>query len=121
MSPLPSELTFNIERDLAADEQELEQLSQSLREDLLGLGVESVEQVHEGEAPAGSKGDALTLSTLVVTLAPTVLNGLITMLQSWLTRHERTSLTLQSKGRKITVKGELSKEQQKLITEWLHA
>jgi hypothetical protein len=121
MAPQPTELTFNIDRSLAADEQEVAELSQSLREDLVGLGVESVKQARGGEAPVGSKGDPLTLGTLVVTLGPTALAGLITILQSWLTRHERNSLTLQSKGRTITVKGPLSKDQQQVITEWLHA
>jgi hypothetical protein len=41
------------------------------------------------------------------------------MLQSWLTRHERTTLTLQKADQKITVTGTLSKEQEQVIRDWL--
>ena len=115
-----TELMFSINTESAADEQELAELTQHLREDLLETGVESVEQLREAKAPSGSKGDAVTLATLAVSLAPTALAGLISMLQSWLTRHERTSLTLQKGNQKITVTGALSKQQQQVITDWVH-
>ena len=115
-----TELTLSIGAGPAADEQELAELTQHLREDLLETRVESVERVHGVEAPAGSKGDPVTLASLLVTLAPTALTGLIAVLQSWLTRHERTSLTLQRGEQKITVTGALSKEQQQVIADWLH-
>ena len=121
MSVVPTKLTLSIDTGPAADEQELAELTQNLRDDLLETGVESVEQVREAAAPAGSKGDAVTLATLAVTLAPTALTGLINMLQSWLTRHERTSVTLKWGDKVLTVTGTLSKEQQQVIADWLHA
>ena len=117
----PTELMLSIGAGPAADQQELAELTQHLREDLLETGVESIEQLRGAEAPAGSKGDAVTLATLAVTLGPTVVAGLIAMLQSWLTRHERTTLTLQRGEQKITVTGTLSQEQQQLIRDWLHS
>lgn len=120
MTAQPTELMLSIGAGPAADEQELAELTQHLREDLLETGVESVEQVRGAKAPAGSKGDAVTLATLAVTLAPTALTGLISMLQSWLTRHERTSVTLQKGDQIVTVTGTLSKDQQQLIADWLH-
>ncbi len=121
MTALPTELTFSIGAGPAADEQELAELTQHLRDDLLETGVESIEQLRGAEAPTGSKGDAVSLATLAVTLAPTALTGLFTMLQSWLTRHERTSITLQKGDQKVTVTGTLSKEQQQVIADWLHS
>jgi len=104
-----------------ADEQRLSELTDRLRDDLIDAGAESVERLRGGEAPAGSKGDAVTLASLLIALAPPALTGLIAALQSWLTRHERTSLTLQKGERKITVTGTLSREQQQLIADWLQA
>jgi hypothetical protein len=115
-----TELVLGLDAGPEADEPELSELSQSLLEDLREIGVESVESVHGSEAPPGSKGDVVTIAALAVTLAPKALKGLITMLQSWLTRHERTRLTLQKGDKKITVIGTLSKEQQQVIADWLH-
>jgi len=116
----PTELILSIGAEPAADAQELAELTHSLREDLVETGVESVEHVRGAEAPVGSKGDAVTLATLAVTLAPTALMGVITILQSWLTRHERTSITLQKGHQKVTVTGTLSKDQQQVIANRLH-
>jgi hypothetical protein len=115
-----TELVVSLDAGSGADAQDLAELSQRLREDLREIGVESVESVRGSEAPRGSKGDAVTLAALAVTLAPAALKGLITLLQSWLTRHERTRLTLQRGDKKITVSGALSKEQQQVIADWLH-
>jgi hypothetical protein len=121
MSVVPTKLMLSIGAMSAVDEQELAELTQNLREDLMETGVESVEQVRGAEATAGSKGDAVTLATIAVALAPTALTGLINMLQSWLTRHERTSITLKRGDEVLTVTGTLSKDQQQVIAGWLHA
>jgi hypothetical protein len=114
-----AEITLSIGGEAAIDHEELSHLSESLREDLIEAGAESVERLRGGEAPAGSKGDPITLASLLATLAPAALTGLITMLQSWLTRHERATLTLQRGEEKITVAGTLSQDQRRVITDWL--
>jgi hypothetical protein len=55
------------------------------------------------------------LATLAVTLAPVALTALMTALQTWLSRHERASVTVESGGEKLVVTGSPSKEQQRLI------
>jgi hypothetical protein len=116
MTVLPTELTISIDAGPGADEQELAELTQHLRDDLLETGVEPVEQVRRAEAPAGSKGDAVTLATLAVTLAPIALREFMKALQTWLSRHERASVTVvESGGEKIVVTGSPSKEQQQVI------
>ncbi len=114
-----SGLILCIDAGPTADEQELAELTQQLKEDLLETDVESVEQVRGAEAPVGSKGDPVTLAALAVTLAPIALKGMITILESWLTRHERTSITLQKGNLKVTMQGTLSKDQQQMIADWL--
>lgn len=119
MTTKSTQLIFSIGAEPGTDEHELAELTHSLREDLMETDVESVEQVRGAEAPGGSKGGAATLASLAVTLAPTALTGVITMLQSWLTRHERTTITLQRGDGTITVTGTLSPEQQRVIADWL--
>jgi hypothetical protein len=116
-----AEIALSIGADAATDDEELSRLSEGLREDLMEAGAESVEQVPGGEAPPGSKGDLITLGNLLVTLAPTALAGLIAMLKSWTTRHERVKITLTRGKEKITIAGDLSQEQQRTITAWLRA
>lgn len=115
----PAEITLSIGGEAAIDHEELSRLGEGLWEDLIEAGAESVRGLRGGEAPAGSKGEPITLVSLLVTLAPTALTGLIAMLQSWLMRHERATLTLQRGEEKITVAGSLSQDQRRVITDWL--
>ena len=74
-----------------------------------------MEPVRSRDLPVGAKGDAVTIGALAVTLAPAALTALTNMLQSWLSRRERASVTLESRGEKIVVTGNPSKEQQRMI------
>ena len=66
-------------------------------------------------APRRAKGDPVTLGTLAVTLAPIVLTGLTKALKTWLARHERASVSLESGGEKLVLTGSPSKEQRQLV------
>jgi hypothetical protein len=97
------------------DGEDLARLTRQLRQDILELNVHSVNPVRSSTIPPGAKGDPLTLSSLAVTLAPAVLTALTNVLQSWLTRHERASVTLEHEGRKLTVTGNPTSDQQRLL------
>ncbi len=115
-------LQLNIDADQEPDAEELAELTRKLRDDLLHLDVETVDLASAGEAPTGTKAvDPVTAGTLLVTLAASggVITTLINALQSWLTRHERRSLTLEMGGDKLEVTGISSEEQQRLIEAWL--
>ena len=98
-----------------ADDEELAQLGRQLRTQLLELDVEAADLVRRGTAPAGSKGDPVTLATLAVTLAPLALTEIMKAVQAWLTRHDRASVTVESGTDKITITGSPSKEQQRTL------
>jgi hypothetical protein len=115
MANHPARLVIHIDAGAEADQEEQAELAQRLRENLLELDVDTVEQVRSGAAPAGAKGDPMTLATLAVTLAPIALTELMKALQSWLSRHERASVSVESGAEKIVVTGSPSKEQQQLI------
>jgi hypothetical protein len=82
--PDTEQLTLAVEGTPDSDPEELAQLTSQLRNQLLQLDVESVELVRRGEAPPGSKVvDPITIGTLVVTLAPSVIQAVIAFVQNW--------------------------------------
>lgn len=70
-----------------ADVEDLHELAHDLREALLDADVDDVRQGTAGTASAGAKsGEVLAVGALVVTLAPTVVESLMTVISSWLSR-----------------------------------
>ena len=98
-----------------ADDEERASFSKRLRDELLQLDVDAVVPVRSSTAPPGAKGDAVSLATLAVTLAPMALTEVMKLLQAWLYRHEQATVSVESGGEKIVVTGSPSKEQQRLI------
>jgi hypothetical protein len=122
MSDQTTQLTLNLDAGPDTDTEELAELTQQLRGELLELNVEAVDLARAGEAPERAKaGDPVTWGALLVALTASggVLITLINTLQSWLTRHERRSVTLEIDGDKLEVTGISSEEQQRLINTWL--
>jgi hypothetical protein len=73
--------------DPDADAEGLRDLADSLREAVLDTEVDDVRPATAGQAPAGAKsGEVLAVGALVVTLAPTVVEGLMAVVSSWLSR-----------------------------------
>lgn len=115
MADQPAQLILHVDAGAASEVEDQAQLAQRLRQDIRELDVDSVDWVRAGEAPAGSKGDAATLSSLAITLAPTVITPLMGMLSSWLSRHERATVTVESGGQKLTLTGSPSAQQRELV------
>lgn len=104
------------------DPEELEQLTTTLRRQLLDLDVESVERARIGEPPAGTRAvDVLSLGTLVVSVvrSSTVLQGLVGALQSWVLRSSSRSVKLELDGDTIELSGASAGQQQQLIDLWI--
>ena len=112
-------LTLSVDAGHDADDQENAELARGLRQYFLDRDVGKVEFARSGFLPLGAKGDAVTLTTLAITLAPVALTGLLGMLQSWLTRHERATVTLESGSEKLTLTGTPSREQQQTLAAFL--
>jgi hypothetical protein len=117
-------LILNIESSPDDDDVEkLAELTQQLREEIDELDVEKVDLIKsKEELPKGAKaGDVVAWGSLLVTLAASsgVFPALINTLQSWLTRHERRSMTIVMGEDKLEVKGISSEEQKRLIEAWM--
>jgi hypothetical protein len=111
----PAQLILHVDAGAGAEVEDQTRLAQRLRQDLRELDVDGVDWVRAGEAPAGSKGDAAALGSLAVTLAPSVITPLMGMLSSWLSRHDRATVTVESGGQKLTLTGSPSAEQRELV------
>ena len=122
MSEQIATLNLAIRTEDEVDPEYLAKLTEQLRNDLLEIDVEDVALPSAEKSPEGSKGDAVTWGQLVIALAASggVFTTMITLLQSWVTRHERHTLTLEMDGDKLEIAGISSKEQKRLIDEWLN-
>jgi hypothetical protein len=122
MKDQTTQLMLNIDAGPEADEEELEWITLRLREELRELDVEDIDLVRMGEIPDRAKaGDPITWGALLVALTASggVLTTLINAVQSWLTRHEQRSVTLEIGGDKLELTGISSQEQQWLANAWI--
>ena len=115
MSVPPSSVMISIDGGSGADQEELALLGQRLRRDIQQLDVDAVEFVRGGAAPAGAKGDPITLASLAVTLAPIALKSLFDLLQTWTARHNHATVTIEMGADKLTMTGPPSREQLAVI------
>lgn len=117
----PSRFNLNIEAGPDADDQERIDLARRLRTELMALS--DVEGIDSPPIPVNprSKAPGVDWQTLVVTLAASggVLTTLIGTVQAWLTRHERTSVTLEVGGDKLVITGASSESQNRLVKDWI--
>lgn len=80
------------------DSVELDELTRQLRSEVQELDIESVHEVSEGVAPAGTKGvDMAAIGQMAISLAPSVIPPLFELLKSWVERKPSTPV-------KVTVK-----------------
>jgi len=88
-----------------ADAESLQDLALDLRRAILDTDTDTddVRPATADATPAGAKSDAaLTVGALVVTLAPTVMEGLMTVMSSWLSRQPR-DVEIEVDGQRLRV------------------
>lgn len=106
-----------------SDTLELEELTYKLRDELKDLDLGTVDLIHDAKAPPGSKAfDLASIGSIAMTIVSSgALTQLVNGIQTWLTRHERCSVTLGSGKDKVTIKGYPSKGQQAVVNKWINA
>ncbi len=115
------QLLIKIEPDPDADDQERVELTRNLRKQLLSLdAVESAEPPPASVVP-GTKSGGVDWQALMVTLASSggILTPITGAIQSWLTRQDRSTVTLEIGGDKLTVTGASSESQKRLVDDWI--
>jgi len=117
-----AELSVELQAETDTDAEELAQIANRLRAELLNLDVDTVRQPARGEAPEDAKGTGLLAAgELVVGLAasPEVLASIIDTVRSWLGRNRARSVKLTLGGDTLEVSGMSSAEQERLIDLWV--
>ena len=106
-----------------SDAEELAELAQRLRGQLLELDVAAVEPATGGEAPAGAKGvELLAIGGLVVQFAmkSEILKSVVDATAAWLGRQQGgRSVKLTLDGDTLEVTGVSSAEQRRLVDLWV--
>ena len=113
-------ITINKDKDDTSDD--IAQLSQQLRNELLGFKVESIEHQRNQNMAQGTKAvETISWETLIVTLAASggIITTIINFILAWVKRNEGRSVTLELNGNKLEVTGLSSNEQKVLIETWL--
>lgn len=81
-----------------SDAVELDELTRQLRSEVQELDIDSLHEVSEGVAPAGTKGaDFAAIGQMAISLAPSIIPPLFELLKSWVERKPSTPV-------KVTVK-----------------
>ena len=115
-------LLLQVQSAADCDRDELDELTQQLKSELLETSVDSIEPVISPEQPVGTRvGDPMTVGQLLITLgaAGGVLTTFVGAIRDWALRGEKRSVTIEMNGDKLTVT-ELSEDnQQSLINAWI--
>jgi hypothetical protein len=122
MSPEPTELAAVLDPGRDHDPEELFELTQGLRGELLELDLDSVEMQAGGEAPDGAKAAELLafggLAIQFITKAP-VLKSIVDTTVAWLGRQQARSVKLSLDGDTLELTGVSSDEQSRLVEQWI--
>jgi hypothetical protein len=116
------ELTVQVEAIADTDAEELAQLTNRLRDELLDLDVEAVYSASGGAAPDSSKGvGLLAAGGLVVrfVLRQDLLQSIIDGVRSWLGRQHARSIKLTLDGDSLELTSVTSAEQDRLVELWV--
>ena len=106
-------IQLNIEISASdATEDELDRMTRHLLHELRDLDVESAQLARGGPAPVGSKGDALTMGTIVLEVLPAILPSVLSLVQAWVARGQGRYVKF--KGMGIEFEGS-SQELQKIL------
>jgi hypothetical protein len=118
------EQTTSLRLEVGADEnldaEELVAITDELQEELLDANVNDVRTLASGEPPTGAKaGEVLEFGTLIVTLSPIILESVVGIVRSWVSRRGSRSIKMKIGEDTLEMSGLTSQEQSRLIEEWL--
>lgn len=123
MADARSELQIEIGACADDDDQELAELTQRLRNELLDLDVEDVTLARSADVAVGAKGiDATAVAGLIVHLGSGpagMLGSVSACVRDWLQRQRARSVKLTLDGDTLEVTGVSSAEQDQLIEMWV--
>ncbi len=84
-----------------ATKEDIDGITRQLLSELREIDVESAELVKDRPAPKGSKGDPITIGSIVISTLPAVLPAVVALAQAW---------TARGQGRTVKFKGKVGKQ-----------
>jgi hypothetical protein len=84
-------------------EEDVDWMTRQLLSELRELDVDSAELSKGGTAPAGTKGDPISIGSIVLELIPSVLPSVVGLIQAWSSRGQ--GRTVKFKGMGIEFEG----------------
>jgi len=107
--------------DSDADDEDRARLARRLRDALLDLDVDAVQEASTGPAPDGSKGvEMVEAGALLVSLAPALLASVTDLVRRWLGDRGTRTVRMSVDGNSIEVSGVSSADEERLVEDWLH-
>jgi hypothetical protein len=100
--PQLTQLKLNISAGDATEE-DIDWMTRQLLSELRELDVESAELTKGGAAPAGAKGDPISIGSIALELLPSVLPSVLGLVQAWMSRGQ--GRTVKFKGMGIEFEG----------------
>ncbi len=95
----PDLTQLNIEISASdATEEDIDRITRQLLHELRELDVESAELTKGGPALKGSKGDPITLGSIMISSLPTVLPAVVALVQAWSSRGQGRIVKFKAKG-----------------------
>ena len=114
------ELRIELAVELDADETELDAATRRLRQELLGLDVDDVEQPPAGAAPPGTRSVGAALAgTLIVTSAQDLMQAIFHTVARWVGTSSARSVKLSIDGDSIEVTDPSAEDERRLIQAFL--
>ena len=83
--------------------EDIDRMTRQLLFELRELDVESAELTKSGTAPAGAKGDPISIGSIALELLPSVLPSVVGLVQAWVSRGQ--GRTVKFKGMGIEFEG----------------
>jgi len=81
-----------------ATDEDIDRMTRQLLSELRELDIESAELAKGEAAPKGSKGDPITLGSIVISSLPTVLPAVVALVQAWSSRGQGRTVKFKGKG-----------------------
>jgi hypothetical protein len=99
-----------------ATEEELDELTRQLLQELKQTDVESAGRIKGGSVPIGAKGDPITVASIAITVLPIVLPKIVEAVQAWIMRGSNRTVKFKGKvnGQAVDFEGS-SDDLQKLF------
>lgn len=107
-----------------AEPRRVEELTLSLRRELLDTDAESIERLPGGTAPEGSRGlDAATIGTLLVAVSSSALSvaQVVNTIRGWTRRVSERSVQVSIGSSTLRLAGPPTEEQQHLVDQFIRS